>query len=118
MNELAPLIDKIYHPCVLISKKRYVGWKFESADQTNGVFDAKGIETVRRDTCPAVAKVMEHAIKYWLCYYSDTVQDIVSRSRPELGERLCTRAVEKNIVRKGVVPRFHLCKRSSTWNIQ
>jgi len=55
--------EKLYHPCVLVSKKRYVGWKFESPDQPEGVFDAKGIETVRRDTCPAVAKVMEHAIK-------------------------------------------------------
>lgn len=26
-------------------------------------FDAKGIETVRRDTCPAVAKTMERSLR-------------------------------------------------------
>lgn len=30
---------------------------YETVDQENPVFDAKGIETVRRDTCPAAAKV-------------------------------------------------------------
>lgn len=31
---------------------------YESADQKEPVYDAKGIETVRRDGCPAVAKVL------------------------------------------------------------
>ena len=30
---------------------------YESPDQEKPVYDAKGIETVRRDGCPAVAKV-------------------------------------------------------------
>ena len=30
---------------------------YESLDQKEPEFDAKGIETVRRDGCPAVAKV-------------------------------------------------------------
>jgi DNA polymerase zeta len=30
---------------------------YESPDQADPVFDAKGIETVRRDGCPAVGKV-------------------------------------------------------------
>ncbi|EDO42056.1 predicted protein, partial [Nematostella vectensis] len=49
--------EKVYLPCVLQTKKRYVGYMYETADQKEAVFDAKGIETVRRDTCPAVAKV-------------------------------------------------------------
>jgi DNA polymerase elongation subunit (family B) len=40
-----------------MTKKRYVGYAWESRDQTTPVFDAKGIETVRRDTCPLVNKV-------------------------------------------------------------
>lgn len=30
---------------------------YETVDQDSPVFDAKGIETVRRDSCPATAKV-------------------------------------------------------------
>lgn len=42
---------------MLETKKRYVGYMYETLEQTEPVFDAKGIETVRRDGCPAVAKV-------------------------------------------------------------
>lgn len=43
--------------CVLQTKKRYAGYMYETADQKEPVFDAKGIETVRRDSVPAVTKV-------------------------------------------------------------
>ncbi|KNC96642.1 DNA polymerase (pol2) [Spizellomyces punctatus DAOM BR117] len=55
--------EKVYHPCVLLAKKRYVGFKYESPDEKEPGFDAKGIETVRRDGCPAVAKTMEQCLK-------------------------------------------------------
>jgi DNA polymerase zeta len=55
--------EKVYYPCVLLTKKRYVGFKWESPDQKVPDFDAKGIETVRRDGCPVVAKTMESALK-------------------------------------------------------
>jgi len=46
-----------------MAKKRYCGWMFESPSQTVGKFDAKGIETVRRDTCFAVKKIMEKSLR-------------------------------------------------------
>ena len=46
-----------------MTKKRYVGMMFESPGQQEPTFDAKGIETVRRDTCPAVAKTMERSLR-------------------------------------------------------
>lgn len=33
---------------------------YESPDEEKPVYNAKGIETVRRDGCPAVAKVRTH----------------------------------------------------------
>jgi DNA polymerase zeta len=48
---------------VLVAKKRYVGFKYEHTDQVEPVFDAKGIETVRRDGIPAGQKMLEAAIK-------------------------------------------------------
>ena len=56
-------LEKVYHPCFLLSKKRYVGAMYESRDQKTFDFDAKGIETVRRDSCPAVAKIMEQSLR-------------------------------------------------------
>jgi DNA polymerase zeta len=45
-------LEKVYHPCILQTKKRYVGFAYESPEQQVPVFDAKGIETVR---CAAAA---------------------------------------------------------------
>ncbi|KAI0422992.1 DNA polymerase family B [Xylaria grammica] len=55
--------EKVYHPCVLLAKKRYVGYKYESKDQIKPDFDAKGIETVRRDGTPAEQMIEEKALK-------------------------------------------------------
>ncbi|WPG98667.1 DNA polymerase zeta catalytic subunit [Acrodontium crateriforme] len=55
--------EKVYHPCVLLAKKRYVGFKYEHPDHTEPEFDAKGIETVRRDGTPAEQKIEEKALK-------------------------------------------------------
>ena len=48
---------------MLLTKKRYVGDMYESRGQTEPVLDCKGIEIVRRDTCPLVAKTFEAALK-------------------------------------------------------
>lgn len=55
--------EKIYHPSILLSKKRYVGFMFENFQKNEPVFDAKGIETVRRDGCKAVQKTLEVSLK-------------------------------------------------------
>jgi len=62
-NPVSLKMEKVYHPCFLLTKKRYVGYSYESPHQMDPVFDAKGIETVRRDTCGAVAKIMEQSLR-------------------------------------------------------
>lgn len=55
--------EKVYHPCFLVTKKRYVGFSYESEYQKEPKFDAKGIETVRRDGTPAQQKIVEKALR-------------------------------------------------------
>lgn len=55
--------EKVYHPCILLAKKRYVGYSYEYEDQQEPKFDAKGIETVRRDGIPAQQKMVEKTIR-------------------------------------------------------
>ena len=70
--------EKVYNPLVLISKKHYAGYKFETINEylsyinnklnsTNSnnlsiYLESKGIETVRRDTCSLVSKMIETII--------------------------------------------------------
>ncbi|XP_073844954.1 DNA polymerase zeta catalytic subunit [Musca autumnalis] len=56
-------LEKVYQPCILQTKKRYVGYMYETPDQEEPVYEAKGIETVRRDGCPMVAKMLEKVLR-------------------------------------------------------
>ncbi|CAN4108758.1 unnamed protein product [Withania somnifera] len=67
-NPVTLKMEKVYHSCFLLTKKRYVGYSYENVDQSKPVFDAKGIETVRRDTCGAVSKIMERSLRVFFEY--------------------------------------------------
>jgi DNA polymerase zeta len=77
---------QVYLPCVLMAKKRYVGFKYENPDDNEPVFDAKGIETVRRDGVPAQQKMTEKCLKYSVygllsCYQLTFVSEYSSELR-------------------------------------
>ncbi|XP_022897924.1 DNA polymerase zeta catalytic subunit isoform X3 [Olea europaea var. sylvestris] len=73
-------MEKVYYPCFLLTKKRYVGYSYERPDQSNPTFDAKGIETVRRDTCRAVSKTMEQSLRIFFEHQNiDMVKSYLQR---------------------------------------
>ncbi|CAO1623914.1 unnamed protein product [Parajaminaea phylloscopi] len=55
--------EKVYLPSVLLAKKRYVGFKYEAPDEVTPEFNAKGIETVRRDGFPMLQRMLETCIR-------------------------------------------------------
>jgi DNA polymerase zeta len=55
--------EKIYMPSILLAKKRYCGYMYETPQQLEPVLDTKGTEIIRRDGCQVAAKVLERAIK-------------------------------------------------------
>lgn len=55
--------EKVYHPCVLLAKKRYVGNCYEHEMQKAAKFEAKGIETIRRDGVPAQLKMVGKSLR-------------------------------------------------------
>jgi DNA polymerase zeta len=54
--------EKVYYPCVTLAKKRYCGYKLEKITD-KPILDAKGIETIRRDTVDAVQKIMDKCLR-------------------------------------------------------
>ena len=82
--------EKVYHPCVLLAKKRYVGFKYESKNQKKPDFDAKGIETVRRDGTPAEQRIEEKALK--LLFRTADLSQV-----KEYFQRQCTKIMKGNV---------------------
>jgi DNA polymerase zeta len=55
-------LEKVYLGSIMQTMKRYGGMKFESMSQKKPTFEAKGLETVRRDQCPLTQKVLRNAL--------------------------------------------------------
>ncbi|KAL0226875.1 hypothetical protein P9112_014199 [Eukaryota sp. TZLM1-RC] len=67
LNKLLPSplelqMEKVFMPCMLFTKKRYCGIKYTSPSSI-GVLESKGIETIRRDSCPLVSKVLTSSLE-------------------------------------------------------
>lgn len=61
-------LDKCYQPCILLAKKRYCGMMYESPTQIKPTYEAKGIESVRRDGCPLGVRYMDECIRLLFKY--------------------------------------------------
>ncbi|MFP4117199.1 MAG: family B DNA polymerase [Candidatus Aenigmatarchaeota archaeon] len=113
--------EKIYRSFLILTKKRYAGWKFEkSGDDWEEGIDMKGIETVRRDWPEIVSDTMEDVIDIILKEGDinkaiDHVKEIIQKiSNREVSlEKL---QVVKSITKKidsydGVLPHIELAKK-------
>jgi DNA polymerase zeta len=59
--------------------KRYCGMKLESKSQRKPVFEAKGLETVRRDQCALTQKVLRNALIALFRHGKEAVKDYLYR---------------------------------------
>ncbi|BEJ14698.1 hypothetical protein CspHIS471_0404650 [Cutaneotrichosporon sp. HIS471] len=93
--------EKVYMGCILMAKKRYVGFKYERPDETEPSFDAKGIETIRRDGFPAQAKLEEVCLK--MLFRGNDLSEIKAHCRSEWGKILSGRvSIQDFIIAKEV----------------
>ncbi|KAG8909888.1 DNA polymerase zeta, partial [Tulasnella sp. 408] len=84
-----------------MAKKRYVGFKYENPDDKEPVFDAKGIETVRRDGIPAGQKMVEKCLK--ILFRSQDLSEAKAYSRSAGGEPTTAGYSDKGPPPPGVV---------------
>uniref|UniRef100_A0A3B1JRC5 DNA polymerase n=1 Tax=Astyanax mexicanus TaxID=7994 RepID=A0A3B1JRC5_ASTMX len=81
--------EKVYHPYLLINKKRYAGLYFSSSAEHHDKMDCKGIETVRRDNCPLVANLINTCLQKILI---DRDPDgAVAHAKEVISDLLCNR---------------------------
>ena len=98
--------EKVYLPSVLLAKKRYVGYKFEHPEDEVPTFDAKGIETVRRDGNAALQRIQEACIR--ILFRTRDLSQVKS---------FLQRQWQKILERPGKYARLHRCKGSQARHI-
>ena len=59
-------LEKVYSRSVLLTKKRYAGYSYESLNDVPKL-ECKGIETVRRDSIPLVKRIFDRALRLLFC---------------------------------------------------
>eukprot|EP00960_Hanusia_phi_P020791 612613-Hanusia_phi.AAC.3 len=93
--------EKVYCPYLLFSKKRYAGLLFSSSPHAPDKIDVKGIETVRRDSCPFVQEV-----------YSECLDIVLKTSPPDVGRAINLVRTRISELLEGRVPlvKLVLCK--------
>lgn len=70
---------------------------YETPDQKEPTYEAKGIETVRRDGCPAVAKVNLQKKNYFILFITLEIGYRCSRKHLNCSLKRWTLALSKNI---------------------
>lgn len=75
--------EKVYFPYLLLKKKRYAGLFWTRLDKYDKL-DVKGLETVRRDSCPFVSNTMKEILNLMMIerkleLVSEKIKTIVSR---------------------------------------
>lgn len=55
-------LEKVYAATLLQTKKRYCGMMFESPDSKQAKFEAKGLETIRKDQCTLTQRIVQNAL--------------------------------------------------------
>lgn len=95
--------EKVYYPYLLISKKRYAGLFWTREDKYDKM-DAKGLETVRRDNCLLVKRVVDTCLRGILIernvdsavqYCKDMLRDLL-RNRLDISMLVITKALSKS----------------------
>jgi DNA polymerase delta subunit 1 len=65
---IAPIkleFEKVYWPYLLMNRKRYAGLLWTKPEKYDKI-DTKGIESVRRDNCPLIRRMITTILNYML----------------------------------------------------
>lgn len=93
----------MYYPYLLINKKRYAGLYYTRTD-TYDKMDCKGIETVRRDNSPLVARLLNASLEKLLIdkdpdgaveYVKQTISDLLC-NRIDISQLVITKELSKS----------------------
>lgn len=96
--------EKVYYPYLLLSKKRYAGLLWTNPEKPDKK-DCKGVENVRRDSCPLVRKMVDKVLEIILYeqnfekaveFCKSKVFDLLN-NRIDISELIITKSISKEI---------------------
>ena len=94
----------------MINKKRYAGLYFTRADKHDKV-DMKGIETVRRDNCPLVGRIMNECLQKILI--NRDPNGAMEYAKQNISDLLCNRVDISQVSSINLCHFFHIKNLSS-----
>ena len=95
--------EKVYYPYLLLSKKRYAGLYWTNPDKPDKK-DCKGVESVRRDSCLLVRKMIDKILEIILYerdfnksvnYVKSKIYDLLN-NRIDISELIITKSLSRD----------------------
>lgn len=102
-NPIKLEFEKIYFPYLLINKKRYAGLYFTKVEKYDKI-DCRGLETVRRDNCPLVGKIINVCLEKILIhrdpkgainYAKEVISDLL-QNKIDISQLVITKELTKS----------------------
>ncbi len=117
--------EKIYRTFLILTKKRYAGWKFVFDNEWKEEIEMKGIETIRRDWCSLVSETMREVLDIVLkegdinkgITFVRGVQEKLRKGEIPLEKLTVIKGITKSIASyEGIQPHIELAKKMSNRN--
>ncbi len=117
--------EKIYRTFLILTKKRYAGWKFVFDNGWKDEIEMKGIETIRRDWCELVSTTMRSVLDIILkegdvtkaINFVRDVQEKLKKSEIPLEKLTVIKGITKSIDSyEGIQPHIELAKKMGSRN--
>lgn len=80
--------EKVYHPFILFTKKRYIGWMYEFDHKEPDQLDKKGIVLKRRDNCHMVKNIYRECVDILMNDEEGSQQERIDKSTNILKTRI------------------------------
>ncbi len=110
----------LYVGCVTVRKKKYCGHRLDRAEQRVATIDSKGLENIRRDSCPLVVRVINDMFRAVFStrdlseakrVFLKSVREVYERRRP-VSEFILSPRVKKDYTSENPPPYAVLVRKS------
>lgn len=119
--------EKIYRTFLILTKKRYAGWRFDKNQEGQWAdeIEMRGIETVRRDWCPLVSETMVEVLNIVLkegnvqkaIEKTKSILDMLRKSQIPPEKLTVVKGITQSLESyKGTLPHIELAKKLAIRN--
>lgn len=111
--------EKVYNPCILLQRKRYIALLHEKSPEKPDYIDCKGVELKRRDNAPIVKEIYQGAVDLVMYKGKEGVDEAVQLVEKSIKELLDGKVpIEQLTISKSLRDKYKIRKKTNDPDVQ